>query len=56
MVRSIVGTLIDIGSGKTSLKDFVEIIKSKDRSMAGYSVPARGLFLTKIDYPKKIFI
>ena len=56
MVRSIVGTLIDIGSGKTSLKDFVEIIKSKDRSMAGYSVPARGLFLTKIDYPEKIFI
>ena len=56
MVRSIVGTLIDIGSCKTSLNYFVEIIKIKDRSMAGYSVPARGLFLTKIDYPKKIFI
>ncbi len=55
IVRSIVGTLIDIGLEKTSINDFVKIIKSKDRSMAGYSVPAKGLFLTKINYPKKIF-
>ena len=56
MVRSIVGTLIDIGSGKISINHFIEIIKSKDRSMAGYSVPAKGLFLTKINYPENIFI
>ena len=55
MVRSIVGTLIDVGLEKTSLNDFIEIIKSKDRSMAGYSVPAKGLFLTKISYPEEIF-
>ena len=55
MVRSIVGTLINIGLEKTSINNFINIIKSKDRSMAGYSVPAKGLFLTKINYPKKIF-
>ncbi len=55
MVRSIVGTLIDVGLEKTSLDNFIEIINSKDRSMAGYSVPAKGLFLTKISYPEEIF-
>ena len=55
MVRSIVGTLIDVGLEKISLDNFIEIINSKDRSMAGYSVPAKGLFLTKISYPEEIF-
>ena len=55
MVRSIVGTLIDVGLEKTSIDDFIEIIMSKNRSMAGYSVPAKGLFLTKISYPDEIF-
>ena len=56
MVRSIVGTLIDIGKNKLSITDFIKIIDSKNRSNAGVSVPAHGLFLTKIDYPKNIFI
>ena len=52
MVRAIVGTLINVGLNKTSLDDFKKIIASEDRSEAGFSVPARGLFLTKIVYPK----
>ena len=52
MVRAIVGTLINVGLNKTSLGDFKNILASKDRSEAGFSVPARGLFLTKIVYPK----
>ena len=40
MVRAIVGTMINIGSGKTSLEEFKEIIESKNRSKAGFSVPA----------------
>lgn len=56
MVRAIVGTLIDVGSEKKSIDDFNNIIKSKNRSKAGFSVPAHALFLTKIDYPKKTFI
>jgi len=51
MVRAIVGTLIDVGLGKTSIADFRKIIESEDRSEAGLSVPAKGLFLTEISYP-----
>lgn len=50
MVRAIVGTMVDVGLGKISVLDFEEIIKSKNRSNAGLSVPARGLFLTEIKY------
>ncbi|WP_086476266.1 tRNA pseudouridine(38-40) synthase TruA [Arenibacter amylolyticus] len=51
MVRAIVGTLIDVGKGKTSLLEVVSILESKDRSRAGASVPAKGLYLTAIKYP-----
>ena len=50
MVRAIVGTLIDVGMGKISIAKFSEIIESKNRSNAGLSVPAKGLFLTNIKY------
>ncbi|GHM99731.1 tRNA pseudouridine synthase A [Cytophagales bacterium WSM2-2] len=55
MVRAIVGTLLDVGSEKISLHDFQEIIKGKDRKKAGMNVPAEGLFLMKVKYPKRIF-
>ena len=55
MVRAIVGTMIDIGTKKTSLKEFDRIIQSKDRSLAGASAPSRGLYLTHIDYNNSIF-
>lgn len=51
MVRAIVGTLTEIGTGKRNLEDFKQIIESKDRSQAGASAPAHGLFLTKVEYP-----
>ncbi len=51
MVRAIVGTLLDLGNGKISLDDFKNIIEGKNRSDAGYSVPAHALFLTKVEYP-----
>ena len=50
MVRSIVGTLINIGLHKITLTDFETIIESKNRERAGFSVPAHGLYLTKIEY------
>ena len=55
MVRAIVGTLIDVGKGKISTKEFLKIIDSRNRSEAGYSVPAQGLTLTDIGYPENIF-
>lgn len=51
MVRAIVGTLLEIGTGKTELKKMNKIIESGKRSKAGKSVPAHALFLTKIEYP-----
>lgn len=56
MVRAIVGTMIDVGSGKLDLKEFEEIIIARDRCRAGKSAPAKGLFLTEIEYPEKVFI
>ncbi|MCD4788458.1 MAG: tRNA pseudouridine(38-40) synthase TruA [Bacteroidales bacterium] len=56
MVRAIVGTLLDIGRGKNSLSDLRIIIENKNRSDAGYSVPARGLFLTEVEYPAEVFL
>lgn len=51
MVRAIVGTMVDVGLGKISLDDFRNIIESKNRSKAGFSVPAHGLYLVKVEYP-----
>jgi tRNA pseudouridine38-40 synthase len=51
MVRAIVGTLINVGLGKLSLTGFREVIESKSRKKAGFSVPAHGLYLTKVIYP-----
>jgi tRNA pseudouridine38-40 synthase len=50
MVRSIVGTLVNVGLNKITLDDFTKIIESKSREKAGFSVPAHGLYLTKIEY------
>lgn len=56
MVRAIVGTMIELGTGKIDLMEFEEIILARDRGRAGQSAPAKGLFLTDIEYPEEIFI
>lgn len=50
MIRSIVGTLFDVGRGKISPDDFLQILESQDRSKASSSAPAQGLFLSDIKY------
>jgi len=55
MVRAIVGTLILAGQNKIDKKDLINILKLKDRSSAGMSVPAQGLFLADISYPDNVF-
>ncbi|MFA5326637.1 MAG: tRNA pseudouridine(38-40) synthase TruA [Prolixibacteraceae bacterium] len=55
MVRAIVGTLLEVGLGNIDLAEFRRVIESKDRSAAGMSVPAHGLFLTDIEYPESVF-
>ena len=56
MVRAIVGTILDIGLKKKFLDDLTKVIENKDRSLAGFSVPAKGLFLKEIEYPKNIYL
>jgi tRNA pseudouridine38-40 synthase len=55
MVRAIVGTLIEVGKGKIQIEDVGRIMDEKDRSKAGMSVPAHGLFLAKVEYNPGIF-
>ncbi len=52
MVRAIVGTLLDVGRGKLTLEEFKTIIDSRNRSNAGTSAPAKGLFLVAVSYPE----
>jgi tRNA pseudouridine38-40 synthase len=54
MVRAIVGTMLEVGRGKCSIEEFKRIIESKNRSKAGVSAPAEGLFLSAIEYPFEI--
>lgn len=50
MVRGIVGTLIWVGRGKIGVDRFGEILRSRDRGLAGPSAPARGLCLVNVSY------
>ena len=50
MVRALVGTIIDVGRGYTSLDEFLKILEAKDRSSAGMAAPAKGLCLESISY------
>ncbi|SFB15715.1 tRNA pseudouridine38-40 synthase [Acetitomaculum ruminis DSM 5522] len=50
MVRIIAGTLIEVGMGKLKAKDMTDILEAKDRKAAGYTAPAKGLCLMKVDY------
>lgn len=56
MVRAIVGTLLDVGTGKITRKQFLTIIQSRDRKKAGANVPAYGLYLEKVKYPPGVYI
>jgi tRNA pseudouridine38-40 synthase len=53
MVRSIVGTLVKVGSGKIPAASMNEILHSRDRSKAGPVAPAHGLFLVSVAYPEE---
>lgn len=51
MVRTIVGTLVEVGLGKKEINQIPAIIAAKDRKAAGFTAPAEGLFLTSQSYP-----
>ena len=49
-MRAIVGTLIEIGRGKHPYEWIDEVMQSKDRGVAGESVPGHALFLKEVEY------
>lgn len=50
MVRILAGTLIEVGQGKRRAKDIPQIFEAGNRQQAGFTAPAKGLFLTKVFY------
>lgn len=56
MVRSIVGTLVDVGRGRYTVEEFADIVAARDLSRSSAGAPAQGLFLSDVIYPEKIFV
>jgi tRNA pseudouridine38-40 synthase len=50
MVRILVGTLLEVGRGKWTSGQFKDILEKQDRTLAGPTAPAHGLFLVKVEY------
>ena len=53
MVRSIVGTLIDVGRGKMAVEDMKDLLEAKDRNLAAPTAPSRGLCLMEVKYNER---
>jgi tRNA pseudouridine38-40 synthase len=53
MVRCVVGTLLLVGRGELSPQGFKEVLEAKDRSRGGGLLPAHGLCLTRVSYPRR---
>ena len=51
MVRAVVGTLIEVGRGRMTLDEFRQVIEGGRRTQAGESMPAKALFLERVEYP-----
>ncbi len=56
MVRSIVGTLVDVGRGRYSVEEFCAIVEARDLSQSSAGAPSQGLFLSDVVYPDDIFV
>lgn len=50
MVRILTGTLIEVGQGKMEPSYMLTLLEKKDRTLAGFTAPAKGLTLLKVDY------
>jgi tRNA pseudouridine38-40 synthase len=53
MVRNLVGTLIDVGRGRTDVEDIAKILAARSRAVAGPTAPPQGLFLHSVEYKEE---
>lgn len=51
MVRNLVGTMLDVGRGRTAASEIAAILEARSRASAGPTAPAQGLFLRSVEYP-----
>ena len=51
MVRILMGTLVEAGQGKRAPESVLQVFETGDRSLAGFTAPAKGLFLVSVSYP-----
>jgi tRNA pseudouridine38-40 synthase len=56
MVRSIVGTLVEVGSGQVQVREFEATLRARDRSLVKKVAPAHGLCLMRVDYPEGVML
>lgn len=56
MVRAVVGTLLEVGRGRMTIGQFADVLAAKNRSAAGQSAPAEGLYLVRVAYPDTIYL
>ncbi len=56
MVRTITGTLVEVGLGKRQPEDMAELLESRDRSLSAPPAPACGLTLVKVTYPEQFSV
>jgi tRNA pseudouridine38-40 synthase len=56
MVRFLVGTMLDIASGKRPLSDMPELLQAEDNHEVSAPVPSRGLYLEKVEYPDELYL
>jgi tRNA pseudouridine38-40 synthase len=56
MVRTIMGTLTEVGLGKRNPESMEELLQARNRERAGENAPPEGLFLTDVAYPPDIFM
>jgi tRNA pseudouridine38-40 synthase len=52
MVRNLVGTMLDVGRGRTATSEIAGILEARSRAAAGPTAPAQGLFLRSVEYPE----
>ncbi len=50
MVRSLVGTLVEVGRGKRTPEEVLNVLQAKERRSAGITAPPQGLFLVEVKY------